>query len=255
MTIVSIVMPTYNSEKFVREAIDSVRAQTFDDWELIIVDDASIDETLKIIQSTYAKDPRVKILTQDFNQGAAIARNKAIAEARGRFIAFLDSDDLWRPQKLEIQVSLLMESDACMAFSKYDIFTSDSHSSESLTPALRTVYVPARLEYKDLLAGSPVGCLTAIYDTKKTGKVFMPEIRMRQDWGLWLRLLRGDRFGIGVQQSLAALRLHPSSLSANKIRATYFNYKLLRTEAQLGPLRAAYGVGSHALTALKRRIL
>lgn len=256
MPTVSVVMPTFNSSRFVRNAIDSVIAQTFEDWELIIVDDASIDGTLEIIHTHYSHDVRIKTFVHNSNLGPAVARNKAIVEAKGRFIAFLDSDDLWLSNKLDVQVPLLMHSEACLAFSQYAIFTTDSPGDPISNPdSLRTIPVPQCIEYRDLLAGSPVGCLTAIYDTEKTGKVFMPEIRMRQDWGLWLRLLRGGRFGIGIQRSLAALRLHSNSLSANKIRATYYNYKLLRTEAQLGPFRAAYGVSSHALTALKRRIL
>jgi glycosyltransferase involved in cell wall biosynthesis len=241
-------MPTFNSAAYVTDSIDSVIAQSFQDWELLIVDDASADGTPELVRERYAHDGRVSVHSHRTNQGAAVARNTAIEAARGRFIAFLDSDDLWRPNKLAVQVPLLESTDACLVYSEYDVFKTPGRE------VVRTVAAPERLVYRDLLWGDPIGCLTAIYDTEKTGKVLMPDIRMRQDWGLWMRLLRGGRWGLGVQQSLAMLRLHEKSLSANKLRATYFNYKLLRTEGQLGPARAALGVGTHLLGAVGRRL-
>lgn len=245
---VSVVMPTYNSAAYVCDSIDSVIGQDFPDWELLIVDDASADGTPELVRERYAHDDRVIVHALASNRGAAVARNTAIEAARGRFIAFLDSDDLWRPNKLAVQVPLLESSEACLAFSEYDVFKGPGRQ------VVRTVSAPKRLVYRDLLWGDPIGCLTAIYDTEKTGKVLMPDIRMRQDWGLWMRLLRGGRWGLGVQQSLAMLRLHEKSLSANKLRATCFNYMLLRTEGQLGPARAALGVGTHLLGAVGRRL-
>lgn len=244
---VSIVMPTYNSAAYVCDSIDSVIGQDFCDWELLVVDDASVDGTPDLVRERYAHDGRVVLHALAANKGAAFARNVAIEAAKGRFIAFLDSDDLWRSNKLAVQIPLLESSDACLVFSAYDVFTGSGRQLG------RTVAAPERLVYRDLLWGDPIGCLTAMYDTEKTGKVLMPDIRMRQDWGLWLRLLRGGRLGIGVQQSLAMLRLHPHSLSANKWRAVRFNYHLLRTEARLSPPRAALGVCSHIAKALGRR--
>lgn len=245
---VSVVMPTYNSAAYVCDAIDSVVGQDFCDWELLVVDDASVDGTPELIRARYARDDRVVLHAQAANKGAAVARNVAIEAAKGRFIAFLDSDDLWRSNKLAVQVPLLESSDACLIFSAYDVFTGGARQMQ------RTVAAPKRLVYRDLLWGDPIGCLTAMYDTEKTGKVLMPNIRMRQDWGLWLRLLRGGQCGIGVQQSLAMLRLHQHSLSANKLRAVRFNYRLLRTEGQLNPVRAALGVCGHVAAAVGRRV-
>lgn len=248
MPAVSIVMPSFNSSNFIAEAIESVIAQSFPDWELIVVDDASKDGTAELVKERYGHESRVSVHELKVNQGAAVARNTAIEAARGRFVAFLDSDDLWAPNKLAVQIPLLASSDACLAFSRYELLAG------GLGARSRTASVPERLVYKDLLRSQPVGCLTAVYDTEKTGKVYMPDIRMRQDWGLWLRLLRAGGWGLGIQQSLATLRLHNGSLSSNKLRATYFNYKLLREEGQLSPFAAAWGVGSHACEALFRRV-
>lgn len=248
MALVSIVMPSFNSSAYIGSAIESVIAQSFQDWELLIVDDASADGTADWVRERYSHDERILVHALATNRGAAVARNVAIKAAKGRFIAFLDSDDLWLPNKLAVQVPVLETTDACLVYSNYDVF------KETNRDVIRTVKVPKRLVYRDLLWGNPIGCLTAMYDTKKTGKVLMPDIRMRQDWSLWLRLLRDHRRGIGIQQSLAMLRLHDKSLSANKLRATYFNYKLLRTEGGLNPARAAFAVGTHFLGALGRRI-
>lgn len=247
MPVVSIVMPSFNSSAFIADAIESVISQSFSDWELLVVDDASKDGTADLVKERFFCEPRVVVHQLGSNQGAAYARNVAIEAARGRFIAFLDSDDFWHSNKLAVQIPLLESCDACFAFSGYNLLVGEDFTRT------RPVPVPERLVYRDLLRSQPVGCLTAVYDTQKTGKVYMPDIRMRQDWGLWLRLLRPGGWALGVQQNLATLRLHQGSLSSNKLRATFFNYKLLRGEGQLGPLRAAWGVGAHALGAVFRR--
>lgn len=240
-------MPSYNSAPCIAQAIDSVLNQHFSDWELLIVDDASDDGTPELVRSRYLHDPRISIHVLSHNQGAAVARNTAIEKARGRFIAFLDSDDYWFPEKLTCQVRALETSDACLVFSQYKIMQNDDETSAMIASA------PPNLYYPDLLRGNPIGCLTAIYDTEKTGKVFMPLVRRRQDWGLWLRLLRGGQRALGLQQPLAVLRIRKGSLSANKIRSTIANYRLLRTEGQLDPASAIWGATIHALSAINRR--
>lgn len=245
---VSVVMPTFNSASYVCESINSILAQSYGDWEAIVVDDGSRDGTPDLIKRRYEHEDRVIVHALQINQGAAAARNIGIEAARGRFIAFLDSDDLWRPNKLAIQVPLLEETDACLIYSQYDVIRGPCPT------VIRTVLAPELLTYDDLLKGDPIGCLTAIFDTDKTGKVYMPNIRMRQDWGLWMRLLRNGGYGFGVQQTLATLRIHSQSLSANKLRAMYYNYLLLRTEGQLGSIGALWGAGTHAFGAIARRV-
>jgi hypothetical protein len=248
MPEVSVVMPTFNSSAYVCQAVDSVIGQSFTDWELLIVDDASVDGTPELVRQRYAHEPRVKLTVLQANSGAAVARNTAIAVARGRFIAFLDSDDLWHKDKLQLQLPVFEETGACMVFSAYQVVRNTDPR------VVRSIPAPPLVRYGDFLTGDPVGCLTAIYDTQKTGRIFMPEIRMRQDWGLWLRLLRDGGFAVGMQQPLATLRLHGKSLSANKFRAMYFNYMLLRSEAGLPAMHAFTGALRHAFRALSRRL-
>lgn len=250
MPLISTVMPTYNSKMYVSQAIESVISQSFIDWELIIVDDGSTDSTLEFLEMRYSNEKRIKLIPLSENSGAAVARNVAIEIANGRFIAFLDSDDLWSPNKLSIQLNTFKDTNAYLVFSKYHVIRGEEPR------ILRTIPAPSRIVYNDLLFGDPIGCLTAIYDTEKTGKVYMPEIKMRQDWGLWMRILRfGNSYGYGIQKPLATLRLHSRSLTANKLEAMYYNYILLRTEGGLKPAKAMSGTLMHAISALSRRLV
>jgi len=246
MPIVSIIMPTFNSKDFVCQAVDSVINQSFKDWELLIIDDASSDGTAELVNQCYAEERRVILRKLSSNMGAAAARNIGIKAAKGRFIAFLDSDDFWYKNKLSIQMETFSKTDACLIYSSYQATRENDGFTQLVT-------APEHIVYKDLLLGNPVGCLTAVFDTKKTGKVYMPEIRMRQDWGLWMRLLRNGGHGRGIQQPLATLRIHKRSLSANKPLAMYYNYQLLRTEGGLTPSRALWGVFRHAYAVIRRK--
>jgi len=248
MSIISIIMPTFNSKNFVCQAINSVINQTFQDWNLIIVDDASSDGTAELIHNHYSEEKRITLVRLLTNQGAAAARNIGIKAAESRFIAFLDSDDYWEKEKLSAQLDAFSKTDACLIYSHYYAASDDGHP-------LGIIRSPEHITYNDLLLGNPVGCLTAIFDTAKTGKVYMPEIRMRQDWGLWMRLLQHGGHGYGVQQPLATLRIHKQSLSANKLLAMYYNYLLLRTEGGLSTTQALWGVFRHALSVIRRKLL
>ncbi len=240
-------MPAFNSRRYIGAAVESVLAQTFADWELLIVDDASIDDTIGLLVQRYGDESRIKVHSLAINQGAAAARNVAIEASRGRYIAFLDSDDVWRPEKLSMQLALLQTSDACMVFSQYETMDAEGMPTGQLIPA------PARVTYRDLLRGNSIGCLTAMVDTQKTGKVLMPLIRMQEDWGLWIRLLRQGGWALGIQQPLAILRKRKGSLSSNKWKATLKNYEILRKVGGLNPVQALWGVGLHSLGAVRRR--
>lgn len=240
-------MPTYNAAPYIIEAVESVLNQTFTDWELLIVDDCSTDDSVQLIEERYDGEQRVSLISLEQNQGAGIARNIAIDRAKGRYIAFLDSDDFWEAGKLQRQLRAFEETKARMVFSHYYVLNPGGLKPKQLVKA------PEFLKFDDLLWGNPVGCLTAIYDTEKTGKIYMPELRMRQDWGCWLRLLKNGGHGHGVQEPLATLRLRKNSLSANKIRACYYNYLLLRSEAELSSWQAMRHSAVHGWAAVKRR--
>ena len=166
--IVSIVTPLFNGQAFVEEAIRSVQGQTFKEWEIVVVDDASTDQSVLIVNTLINSDSRIRLLQRKENKGAASARNLAISGAKGRYIAFLDCDDKWLPGKLSTQLEFLTRTGAAFCFTAYE-------RVDEAGMFLDSVGVPHQLTYKELLKTNYIGCLTAIYDTKVFGKVFMPD--------------------------------------------------------------------------------
>lgn len=233
MITVSIITPLYNCAIFVEQTIQSVLAQTFQDWEMVLVDDCSVDSSWIIAQRYVSKDHRIKLIKLDQNSGAAIARNKAIELAQGRYIAFLDSDDQWLPHKLEAQLQFMQNNDIAFSYSAYE------RINENGKP-IDTVGVPTKVNYSDLLKVCSIGCLTAMYDTKKLGKVYMPLIRKRQDLGLWLRILKKVPYAYGIQQPLARYQVRPDSISANKRSAARYTWRLYRDVEHLNFAKAIY---------------
>mgnify|MGYP000497495695 CR=1 FL=1 len=246
--LVSIVTPTYNAEAYISATIASVGAQEFQDWEHIIVDDASSDETVSVLHELSAGDPRIKVITLDQNSGAAVARNAAIDAARGRFIAFLDADDLWLPQKLAVQVEYMLKTGAPFIYSSYNIIDEQGNHRGAVT-------VPERVTYSKILRNNTIGCLTAVYDTEYFGKMQMPLIRKRQDLGLWLKLLKRVRHAHGLNESLAQYRIRPGSISHNKASAAIFTWKLYRQVEKLPLLVAVYYFLSYAANGLIKSYL
>ena len=181
--LVSIIIACYNSEKYLSETINSVLNQTYKNWELLLVDDCSTDNTISVIEPFQKKDTRIKLFRQRQNSGAAVTRNKAIKEAKGRFIAFLDSDDLWLPQKLEKQIGFMLKNGYSLTHTAYEIIENNGKATN------KTIRSKPVLTYNNMLFSNKIGCLTAIYDRGKLGKVYMPQIRKRQDYGLWLKIL------------------------------------------------------------------
>ena len=222
-------MPIYNGEEHLQEAVASVMTQTHQLWELLIIDDASTDRSSEKILAF--KDKRIRFFQFEENMGAGIARNKGIAEAKGRYIAFLDADDTWSPEKLNKQLNLMAEINADFCYSSYKVIG----GSKKTGPCIRAL---PKVDYDLMLRNNYIGCLTAIYDTMKLGKVYMPESRMRQDWGLWMRLLRKTDFAYGIQEPLATYRKQKDSLSSKKLNLLKVNYQFYRDEIGLGPMHA-----------------
>ncbi|MGM8924321.1 glycosyltransferase family 2 protein [Enterobacter hormaechei subsp. steigerwaltii] len=181
--LVSIIMPSYNSSKTIISSIQSVLAQKYEDWELLITDDCSSDDTLEIILSFSKKDERIKVFSFDNNYGAGAARNNSIEKANGRYIAFLDSDDMWHEDKLTKQVDFMLTGHYGLTYTAYSKINVDGQVKKQIKP-------PAQVNYNELLKSNVIGCLTAMYDVKMLGKVYMPLIRKRQDMALWLNILK-----------------------------------------------------------------
>jgi teichuronic acid biosynthesis glycosyltransferase TuaG len=220
--LVSIVIPTYNSENFIQETIHSVQNQSYKNWEIIAVDDCSTDLTVAIIEQLITTDDRIKLWQLDTNSGAGIARNLAIAKATGDYIAFLDSDDLWKPLKLEKQLQFIRSNSIPFTFSFYDLI------NEAGKPLNITVEAPKNLSYLHLFFCNFVGNLTGIYEVKYFGKLTISSKRKRQDWILWLRILKIIKNAKPVPESLAYYRVRNNSLSASKIDLLKHNFQVYR---------------------------
>lgn len=221
-SLVSIITPTYNSENYIRETIQSVINQTYKNWEMIIVDDCSSDNTVQIIQEIQKSEPRIKLFKLDKNSGAGVARNKAIEEASGKYIAFLDADDLWKPEKLTKQIKFLVDTKLHFTFSFYECIDEDGNLLHKIIKA------PSPLTYSQLLFCNYVGNLTGIYDTSFFGKIPMTSIRKRQDWVYWLTILKKIKTSLPVPESLAYYRIRKGSISSSKINLVQYNFKIYR---------------------------
>ncbi len=233
--LVSIITPVYNRSATLNANIESVMSQTYSNWEMILVDDCSIDDSVKIIEGFSKLDERIKLIQLTENSGAAVARNKAIEMAAGRFIAFLDSDDLWKSNKLKTQVEFALKSKVALTHTAYEWMDGDGKSMGKIIRA------PKQLDYKAMLKSNYIGCLTAMYDTEIIGeKVYMPEVEKRQDYALWLRILRAGHSALFIDESLAFYRVGHDSLSSNKMETILYYYKILREIEGIGRLKSAY---------------
>jgi len=226
--MVSIVTPSYNSEQFIASTITSVINQTYNNWELIIVDDASKDNTCNIISEFSKKDKRIKLIKQSKNFGAGVARNTAIKAAQGNYIAFLDSDDIWKSNKLEKQLAVMKATKATICFSSYELINEEGESLKKIIEAL------PKLSYTKQLKCNYIGNLTGIYDVNELGKMFMPEIKKRQDWVMWLNLLKKGGPAIGIKEPLAYYRVRKGSISSNKFNLITYNYNVYKKALGFG---------------------
>lgn len=235
-SLVSVVMPSYNSANFIGQSIESVLAQVYEHWELLVVDDASTDNSFDVIEDYAKSDCRIKARKLSKNSGAAIARNWAIDKASGRYIAFLDSDDFWYPDKLLKQIDFMERFNYSFSWTSYDLINAAGRY-------IRTQTASDSVTYIDLLRKKYViGCLTAIYDTSKLGKQFMPEVRMRQDYALWLKLLRvsesqGLKTG-GMNEVLSKYRIHEFAMTRNKINSARYQWNVYRFVEGISFLRS-----------------
>jgi glycosyltransferase involved in cell wall biosynthesis len=231
--LVSIITPAYQSEKYIKHTIDAIIKQTYTNWELLITDDNSSDNTVNIINQYITIDKRIKLFKLNKNYGAAIARNNSIKNSNGRFIAFCDSDDLWMHDKLEKQLSFILNNNFSFIYSAYQkIDISNKLGS--------IINVPVLITYNDLLKTCNIGCLTVMYDTKKIGLNYFPNIRIRQDYALWLTILNNNQVANGLNEVLAYYRTRNSSISGNKFKSAIFQFRVLRNIANLSFFKATY---------------
>ncbi|MBH0031570.1 MULTISPECIES: glycosyltransferase family 2 protein [unclassified Pseudoalteromonas] len=229
--LVSVIMPAYNAQNYIKQAIESVQSQTYKNWELLITDDRSIDNTQEIVEQYVAKDPRIKLFINESNSGAGVARNNSIANAKGRFIAFLDADDQWLAEKLTKQISFMLDNGYAFTFTGYQKLQGSSLKGIVIPPVLTN--------YKKLLSSNVIGCLTAVYDVKTLGKMYMPLIRKRQDMGLWLSILKEVKAAYSISESLAIYRVD-SGMSQNKLEILKWQWLFYREVVKLNIFKATY---------------
>ena len=232
---VSVIMPVYNTENFVADAIKSVQAQTFSDWQLLVCDDGSTDKSLEVVQALAKVDSRISVLRNTGPKGAPGARNTCLSNATGRYIAFLDSDDLWLPQKLESQLRFMEENRVSFVFGYCQNM---SEQGEQLS----TAKAPASISLRKLLFSNFIPCLTVIYDSHTLGKVKQPNIEKRNDFALWLKILKENK-GLEARcypEVVAHYRVNSYGLSANKFSGIKYFYRCLRQYAGLNKVVAGF---------------
>mgnify|MGYP000996060659 CR=1 FL=1 len=243
--MVSIITPAYKSESIIGETIESVLNQTFPDWEMIIVDDNSQDNTKKVVESY--NDKRIRLITLEKNVGAANARNIALQNAQGRFIAFLDSDDIWYPEKLDIQLKFMKELNIAFSFTSYEAFNSETKET------LYVVNVPSEINYKSYLKNTIIGCLTVMIDREKTGSFYMPDIKSSHDMALWLNILKRGFNAYGIDKVLAKYRVSNNSVTSNKFKAMNDVWHVYRDIEKLSFCYSLYCFTNYIFNASKKR--
>lgn len=229
--LVSVVMPSYNSAAFIAASIESVLAQTYKHLELLVADDASQDDTVAIVRAYQQRDARIRLFVLEGNEGAGAARNKCIEAARGRYIAFCDSDDTWEPTKLAEQVAFMQAGGYSFVFSSYYVMNKSGER-------LGTIHAPASVSLTDTKRDDKIGFLTAIYDVQAVGKLYMPLIRKRQDWAYVLMILQKCQKAYALPQPLATYRKGRGSISHNKFSLVKYNLKVYEIVFGYSPLRA-----------------
>lgn len=231
LELISIVMPAYNAAQYIEQSIESVLKQSYTNWELIIVDDCSIDDTYKIVEKLCLNEERIKLFRMNENSGVAMARNFAISMSRGKYIAFLDSDDLWLPDKLEKQLNLMQEKKAVISYTAYRQF--------SMEKVGNLVSVPEQVTYKQLLKGNVIGCLTVMLDKERLGNLQMKKAR-HEDYILWLDILKQGNTAYGLREDLARYRKSETSLTSNKKRSALWTWQVYRQHQELSFFASIY---------------
>lgn len=239
---VSVIMPTYNCGKYIAESVDSVINQTFTDWELIIVDDFSTDRTAEVLKPYLEKYHNIDYSVLSENLGPAIARTEAIKRANGKYIAFLDSDDLWMPDKLEKQIAFMEKMGAKFSATGYG-WMDDAGND------LHTVFIPPKkTDYKKMIRlSNPIGNLSVMYDQEALGKFEVPPIKKRNDFALWLKILKTTEYCYGMEEVLGVYRMgRPGSVSSNKLKQAKYHWQLYHEIENHSIIRSLYELGCWA---------
>ena len=246
--LVSIIMPCYNAERYVAQSIESVLAQTYQNWELLITDDCSTDKSVEIISKYSKNDERINVMVPDEHQGIARTRNMSISRARGRFVAFLDSDDIWYPEKLERQVNYMLENDLAFTYTSYELIDWQGN------PKNKTVKDAGVMSYKKYLRNTIICCGTVVVDREKTGHFATPIIRTSEDMSLWLSIMKRGFDAYPVPGPLHKYRITPGSASSDKINAACDVWRVYRKMEKLSLAASVFNFVCYTFNAVKKHV-
>ena len=246
--LVSVITPCYNMEHFVADTVQSVRNQTYPHWEMLIVCDASTDKTPKSLRSLAEQDERIKITIRNAHSGIAEARNEAIRQAKGHYLAFLDADDLWHPDKLERQLQFMQEKQIGFSYSSYDLI------DESGASLGKTVNACDDMTYESYLRNTIIGCSTVMVDTDIVGPVTVPCFRTSEDTATWLDILRQGHIAYAIREPLVSYRIRRKSASSNKLKASHDLWIVYRRHEKLPFFKACFCFCCYVSNAIKKRL-
>lgn len=244
--LVSIITPAYNCSETIAETIESVISQTYENWEMIIVNDCSTDDTENIVKTYIEKEPRIRLINLDKNSGSYIARNTAIDNSLGRYLALLDADDLWKPNKLELQIKFMQEKGVGFSFTAYETFKKKTDKKRKLFK------VPKTINYKKYLRNTIIGCLTVVVDKQQ-----IPDFHMEkgylEDILTWMHYLRRGVIAYGINENLASYRVREGSKSGNKIKNSKRYYACLKQQP-ISVFRRIFSQIGYLYNAVKKRL-
>jgi len=230
---VSIIVPMYNAEKFIGKTIESVLSQTYENWEMLIMNDVSTDNSLAVVSEFAKKDDRIKVVNTKKNMGVVKGRNYLIDLASGKYIAFLDADDYWHSEKLEKQVQFMEEKNAGISCTEY---TRVRENGEKINE----VVIKSEISYTDMLKNNYLGCLTVMYDVEKVGKRYFKELEKNEDYVLWLEIVKDVKIIYGLKENLAYYRVLDNSRSSNKVKTAKVRWEIYRKVEKLSLLKSIY---------------
>lgn len=242
--LVSIITPMYNSEKYIAETIESVLKQTYELWELIIVDDCSSDLSCEIVDKYANIDRRIKLIKKSTNEGPAKARNKGINLSVGRYIAYLDSDDIWNERKLEVQISYMKKNNVAISCSSYYIFNNNVNSIKA------EFKVPRIINYRTLLKRNYFSCDTVVIDRRYVEDIEMESFYKHEDYVTWLKIIKQVENAHGINEPLAYYRLSENSRSSSKIKNIWPQFEIYYKIEKIGLLKSIYYVANVCIKSL-----
>lgn len=247
--LISIIIPVYNAEKFLKDTIGTVEEQTYRNWELIFVNDCSMDKSVEIIENAIKENPKIRLIQLENNSGAAVARNIGIEDAKGKYIAFLDADDLWKKEKLDKQINFMKKNNYVFSYTGYEFADQNGFGNG------KVVKVPKSITYKQALKNTTISTITVMFNVSVLGKelIKMPNVKS-EDTATWWKILKKGYKAYGLNEELSYYRRTKGTLSANKLKGIKRIWNLYRKQEKLNILYSFYNFCFYAINAVRRRI-